>query len=119
MKYVQACPGCAGAQAVAASDAERHTRKAEANRCLAAEARYKAEKANREGRYEQGVQVEASEDHRGEAEHYTRLAERSEERAKRALAKLIGSAPKRCHICGDTGRIEGNGAAQTGDVTCG
>ena len=112
--YRQACPGCAGGQAVAAVDAERHTRKAERYRRTAAEAAFRADHASIEGRYEAGVQGEAAEDYRGEAALYTALADRSEQRAKRALARLIEASPRRCFVCGDSGQVIGNGSAAVG-----
>lgn len=111
--YHQRCPGCSGGQAVAAADADRHTRRAEDYRRSAAECLFRAEHAA-QGRYESGAQAEAAEEHRGEAALFTALADRSERRAKRAIARLIATSPKGCLVCGNTGRVKGNGSAAVG-----
>lgn len=90
-------------------DAERHTRKAERHRRTAAEANYRADRASQNGGNDEAVA-----EHRGEAAMYTALADRSEERAKRALARLIVASPRRCFVCGDSGQITGNGSAAVG-----
>ena len=99
---------------MAAKDAKRHTEKAERHRMAAAEALYLANRSDHAETYENGVQAEAALDYRGEALLHASMAERSERRAKKALAKLIQTSPRSCALCGDTGRITGNGSAAIG-----
>lgn len=102
-QYRQRCPGCVGGQAVAAVDAERFTRKAERHRRSAAEATYRANRASQNGGNQEAIL-----EHQGDAALHTALADRSEQRAKRAIARLIAASPVRCFVCGDTGEITGN-----------